>query len=114
MDSLINWNQISHEQYNKLERSIELILLVKFTLLSLHRKTSDTKYLYLSDETLGSCLDKAGTALNKFNIADLNQFISEYYEARISLSELVESLYSELSSLDSETANLWSMAENKK
>ncbi len=110
---LVKKGIISIEELKKIELSLELVLLVKFTLWEISTKTKDQSLLYLNDSSLNVCFEKISTLLKDKGINNVDEFTFAYYQAKGKLHHIVTKLFYDISSSNNEIIDLWKIAENK-
>lgn len=101
------------EDRTSLMRQAELVLLVKFILLSKFRKGGSKSLVHLSNFSLHEAYKEAPNAFKRLGITDGNALVSSYYEAKLALHGLVEHLYTEVCDADSDLQKIWETAEEK-
>ena len=104
---------ISNIEVKELENAIELILLIKFTLLDKFRNSGDESLLYSSKKSLGQCYKQCKKVFEKLEIMNEDQLLNKYFTARMKLTDLINTLEKLMLSKDTETSELWTMAKNE-
>lgn len=113
LDILLDEKLISQEDRECLEDHIKLVLLVKFTLLSKFRKNGNESLIHLSDFSLHEAYKEAPEAFKNADISNGDELVSAYYDAKRALHDLIEQLYNEACSANSDLSKAWQTAKEK-
>ncbi len=111
LDILLERGSISSHAYAQYKSSIEVILLVKFTLRSKYIKTQNDTLLRLNSHSLHECFFEAKPAFQRLGINNVDELIDIYYDAKLSLDNLVRELYDDISISNQELTELWNTAK---
>ncbi len=101
------------EESQELKKIIEIILLVKFTLLSKFKENNDESLLYSSKKSLNQCYSQGENAFNNLDIKNEDELFDTYFSSRIKLDGLVKKLKDSMLEEDFETAEIWNVAEKE-
>ena len=94
-------------------KQVELVLLVKFILLSKFRKGGSKSLLHLSSFSLHEAYKEASAAFERLGVSDGEELVSEYYNAKLALHDLVERMYAKVCADNPELPEIWKMAEEE-
>ena len=113
LDALLKEGSISSDEWKNFSEQIELVLLVKFTLLSKFRNGGSKSLLHLSNFSLHEAYKEAPTAFKKLGISNGDELVSDYYNAKLALHGLVERMYAKVCATSPELPEIWKMAEEE-
>ncbi len=113
LNVLLEKNFLSENEVEDMKRNINLVLLVKFTLLSMYRKNGNKSLLHLSNFSLHECYFEAKKAFENLGINDVDRLISDYFKTKLALDGLVEKMYTEVSENNPFLKEIWSLAKDK-
>ena len=110
LDTLLSENSISPDDRESLLKQTELVLLVKFTLLSKFRKGGNKSLIHLSNFSLHEAYKEAPAAFEKLGVSNGEELVSEYYNAKLALHDLVERMYAKVCADNTELPEIWKKA----
>jgi len=105
--------EISKEELQNLQSSLELILLVKFSLWNVSRTTNNASLLYLNDYSFEICFNDIENLLKKREINNVDELIFFYHQAKAKLHNIVEKLFENISLTHKDSLGLWKIAKDK-
>jgi predicted nucleotidyltransferase len=115
-DLLAQRGEISVEECESLKSSLELILLVKFSLWDAESKSNDEAsklLLYLNDKSLEICFSNITDLLKAKGINNVDELTYAYSRAKGALHGLTAKLFEDVSANHEDSVELWKMAKDK-
>ncbi len=104
---LVRNEAINATNFIEIKRSIELILLVKFTLLYKFRNNNNIMLLSLSSFSLQECFNYSNDSFKKIGIYSDEDLISRYYRSKLIIHNAIESLYEIVTSINPDFMKKW-------
>lgn len=111
--TLLHEGVISPDEKESLLNQIELISLVKFTLLSKFRRGGSKSLVHLSDFSLHEAYNEAPVAFEKLGVSNGHELVTDYYNAKLALHGLVDRMYTKVCAANPELSKMWGTAEEK-
>jgi len=113
LEYLVSDSIIDSEEEAQLKIGIELIMLVKFSLLFQSRKTGNKELLYLNDSSLETCFEISLKALEKLGISNLEELKNRYYKAKTLLKIAVIKIFESTLKGDTEMENVIKLSKTE-